>query len=93
MLFRSGEPYQMPEHGQRKVFYAGRQELEQAIQNAFFLAAEKEGPIHSYQEGGAGVNGGGASRKAQDVQQGQPLATIPNFVKKQDGPPPDASGG
>ncbi len=88
------EPYQMPEHGQRKVYYAGRQELEQAIQNAFFLAAEKEGPIHSYQEGRAGVSGGAAaSRKVQDTQPDQPLATIPNFAKKQDGPPPDAAGG
>ena len=88
------EPYQMPEHGQRKVYYAGRQELEQAIQNAFFLAPEKEGPARSHQEGRAGGNGGtAASRKAQDAQQSQPLATIPNFVKKQDGPPPDASGG
>jgi len=26
-----GDPYQMPEHGQRKVYYAGRQELELAI--------------------------------------------------------------
>ena len=88
------EPYQMPEHGQRKVYYAGRQELEQAIQNWFLLAAEKETPARSHQEKRVGAkDGGDDSRKARDAQQGQPLATIPNFVKKQDGPPPDASGG
>ena len=37
-----GEPYQAPEHGQRKVYYAGRQELEQAIQNRYFLAPPEE---------------------------------------------------
>ncbi len=88
-----GDPYQMPEHDQRKVYYAGRQELEQSIQDRFWLGAAQEAPAPSHQEGRAGVNGGAASRKAQDAQQGQPLATIPNFVKKQDGPPPDASGG
>ena len=36
-----GEPYQTPEHGQRKVYYAGRQELEQAIQNRYFLAPRR----------------------------------------------------
>ena len=37
-----GEPYQTPEHGQRKVYYAGRQELEQAIQNRYFLAPRRK---------------------------------------------------
>ena len=88
------DPYQMPEHGQRKVYYAGRQELEQAIQDRFWLGAAQETPARSHQEGRAGVNGGAAaSRRAQDSQPDQPLATIPNFVKKQDGPPPDAAGG
>ena len=27
-----GDPYQMPEHGQRKVYYAGRQELDRLLQ-------------------------------------------------------------
>ncbi len=90
-----GEPYQTPEHGQRKVYYAGRQELEQAIQDRFWLGAAQETPARSHQEGRAGENGGAAaSRKAQEAQQGQPLATIPNFMKKkQDGTPPNASGG
>ncbi len=30
-----GESYQAPEHGQRKVYYAGRQELEAAIAARF----------------------------------------------------------
>ena len=33
------EPYQTPEHGQRKVYYAGRQELEAAIQNRYWAGA------------------------------------------------------
>ena len=32
-----GEPYQTPEHGQRKVYSAGRQELEAAIQNRCWM--------------------------------------------------------
>ena len=37
-----GEPYQTPEHGQRKVYYAGRQELEAAIQNRYWTGPEQE---------------------------------------------------
>ena len=37
-----GETYQTPEHGQRKVYYAGRQELEAAIQNRYWTGPEQE---------------------------------------------------
>ena len=41
-----GEPYQTPEHGQRKVYYAGRQELEEAIKDRFLLGSAQatDGP-------------------------------------------------
>ena len=36
-----GEPYQTPEHGQRKVYYAGREELEEAIKQRFWRYSDK----------------------------------------------------
>ena len=82
-----GEPYQMPEHGQRKVYYAGRQELEAAIIQRFWTepeaeADEKARPPYRGRAGQREVR-----HNRQQGQTGPPLATIPDCVKKQDGPP------
>lgn len=84
------EPYQTPEHGQRKVYYAGRQELEQAIQNRYFLAPPEEEKARPPREGRTGKKGDRHHR--QEKQEGQPLATIPNSIKKQDGSPHGEGG-
>lgn len=62
---------------------AGRQELEQAIIQRFWMEPETEEKVRPPQEGRTGQKG-----DRQQRQTGQPLATIPNFMKKQDGPPP-----
>ncbi len=80
-----GEPYQTPEHGQRRVYYAGRQELEQAIQNKFLLASLEEEKVRPPREGRTGQKDD--RRHRQEKQAGQPLAIIPDNMKKQDGPP------
>ncbi len=86
-----GEPYQTPEHGQRRVYYAGRQELEQAIQNRFWLAPpEVEEANHPSREERSGQKRNRHDR--QQGQTGQPLAIIPENMKKQDGPPPGEGG-
>ena len=82
-----GEPYQMPEHGQRKVYYAGRQELEAAIIQRFWTEpeAEVDEKARPPYRGRAGQREDRHNR--QQGQTRQPLATIPDCVKKQDGPP------
>ena len=84
-----GEPYQTPEHGQRKVYYAGRQELEDAIIARFWTEPEKEETDRPPQRGKSGQNYDRQSRQGGSGQTGQPLATFP---KKQDTPPADADG-
>ena len=84
-----GEPYQMPENGQRAVYYAGRQELEEAIKQRYWLGedepeVEKDRPRQ--QRRSVQKNDGPAQH---DVQTSQPLATFP---KKQDTLPVDADG-
>ena len=79
-----GEPYQTPEHGQRKVYYAGREELENAIVQRFLIGSEPEESDRPLQRGRSGQR-----NIRQESQGGQPLATIP---KKQDTPPADADG-
>ena len=82
-----GEPYQMPENGQRAVYYAGRQELEDAIIARFWTEPEKEETDRPPQRERSGQR---SSRHIQqEGQSGQPLATFP---KKQDTPPADADG-
>ena len=86
-----GEPYQTPEHGQRKVYYAGREELENAIVQRFWTEPEPE-PERTEksrppQRGRLGQGEHGVSR--QETQTGQPLASFP---KKQDTPPADSDG-
>ena len=85
-----GEPYQTPEHGQRRVYYAGRQELEQAIQNRYLLAPPEEEKVRPPREGRTGQKDD--RRHRQERQEGQPLAIIPDNMKKQDGPPPGEGG-
>lgn len=80
-----GEPYQTPEHGQRKVYYAGRQELEEAIKARYWLASEVDEKVRPPQEGRTGQKDDRHHR--QEKQESQPLATIPDSLKKQDGPP------
>ena len=85
-----GEPYQTPEHGQRKVYYAGRQELEEAIKQKFFFGVdEAEKDLSRQRERSSQKH---SIPIQQEAQAGQPLATIPDFLKKQDGPPPGERG-
>ena len=46
-----GEPYQIPEHGQRKVYYAGRQELEDAIMQRFWIGPVQTEDSYPAQQG------------------------------------------
>lgn len=85
-----GEPYQTPEHGQRKVYYAGRQELEEAIKARYWLASEAEEKARPPREGRTGQKNDRHHR--QEKQESTPLATIPDSLKKQDGPPPGEGG-
>ncbi len=85
-----GEPYQTPEHGQRKVYYAGRQELEEAIKQKYLLGADGTEKDRSHQRERSSQKHGMPVQ--QEAQAGQPLATIPDSLKKQDGPPPGEGG-
>lgn len=85
-----GEPYQTPEHGQRKVYYAGRQELEEAIKTQYWLTSEAEEKVRPPREGRTGQKDD--RRHRQEKQESQPLATIPDSLKKQDGPPSGEGG-
>ena len=86
-----GEAYQVPEHGKRKVYYAGREELERAINQKFLIEepdqAEK---VPSPQRGRPGQRGGGHNH--QDTPAGQTIVTASNFAKRQDAPPPASDG-
>jgi len=84
------EPYQIPEHGQRKVYYAGRQELENAINNRYLTAPQEEEPGRPSREGRLGQKGGQHSE--QQAQTGHRLVTASSFSKKQDAPPTDTNG-
>ena len=85
-----GEPYQVPEHGQRKVYYAGRQELEEAIKQRFWLGADESETARSQKrERAARGNGHPAPQRSQA---GQTIVTDCNFTKKPDGQPPAKEG-
>ena len=88
-----GEPYQTPEHGQRKVYYAGREELENAIVQRFWTEPEPDQPEKGrpLQRGRPGQRDHGNNKR--EAQTGQPLVTASNFAKKQDAPPPASEGG
>ena len=91
-----GEPYQTPEHGQRKVYYAGREELERAIIQKFWtepesrLEPEQTERCRPPQRGRPGQRGSRHSR--QDAPADQSLVTSSNFPKKQDAPPSVSEG-
>ena len=89
-----GEAYQVPEHGQRKVYYAGREELERAIIQKFWTEPEPESEQmekdRSLQRKRPGPRGSG--RHGQDALVGQSLVTSSNLPRKQDAPPPVVEG-
>ena len=91
-----GEAYQVPEHGQRKVYYAGREELERAIIQKFWTEPELEPEPEQAdkdqppQRGRSGQRGSGHKRQGDPA--GQPLVTASNFSKKQDAAPPASEG-
>ena len=93
-----GDAYQVPEHGQRKVYYAGRAELERAIIQKFWTGIEpepeseqeREEKDHSPQRGRPGPRGRGHSRP--DAPAGQSLVTSSNLPRKQEAPPPTSEG-
>ena len=91
-----GDAYQVPEHGQRKVYYAGREELERAIIQKFWMETEPEPEPEQAekgrppQRGRPGQRGNRHSR--QDAPAGQSLVTSSNLPRKQDAPPPASEG-
>ena len=64
-----GDPYQTPEHGQRKVYYAGRQELEEAIKQRFWIGPVQTEDSHPAQQGPSEKRSRGLS------QESKPMAT------------------
>lgn len=78
-----GEPYQIPEHGQRKVFYAGRQELEAAIIARYWTEPEEKEPARPPQGERAGQDAGGYSQG--DIRESKPMATMPKKPRGSDG--------
>ena len=91
-----GEAYQVPEHGQRRVYYAGREELERAIIQKFWTETAPEPKPEQTekgrppQRGRPGQKGNRHSR--QDAPAGQSLVTSCNLPRKQEAPPPVAEG-
>lgn len=85
-----GDPYQTPDHGQRKVYYAGRQELEEAIKQKFLLGEEEPEKDRSRQRRRSAQKHGIPVH--QEIQAGQPIVTGTSFSKKQDGPPTAPDG-
>lgn len=78
-----GEPYQIPEHGQRKVYYAGRQELEVAAVARYWTEPEAKEPACPPQGEWAGQDAGGYSQ--EDIWESKPMATMPKKPKGNDG--------
>ena len=86
-----GDIYQTPEHGQRKVYYAGRQELEDAIIARFWTDPKNDEKARPPREGRAGRQ---VEYKGDIHQQkeSQPLATMPDSAKKRVNQPPATDG-
>ena len=85
-----GEAYQVPEHGQRKVYYAGREELERAIIQRFWTELE---PESDQTEKNRPPQRGHPSRYSrQDAPVGQPIVTASSFARKQETPPASDGG-
>ena len=64
-----GDPYQTPEHGQRKVYYAGRQELEEAIKQRFWIGTVQTEDSRTAQQGPS------EKRPRDFSQESKPMAT------------------
>ncbi len=91
-----GEPYQTPEHGQRQVYYAGREELENAIVQRFWTEPEPEPEPEQTEKSRPLQRGRPRQREyagRKQEQTDQPLVTASNFTRKQDAPPPASEGG
>ena len=85
-----GEAYQVPEHDQRKVYYAGREELENAIIQKFWPEPEQTEKGRSPQRERSRQRGG--RRSYQDDSADPPIVTASSFVKKLEEPPPASEG-
>lgn len=79
------EPYQTPEHGQRKVYYAGREELEEAIKQRFLLGVDEAEKARFRKQERAEQKRGTPKLEAQVDSS---VVTAFGFTKKQDNPPP-----
>lgn len=91
-----GAAYQVPEHGQRKVYYAGREELENAIIQKFWTETEPEPEQEQAEKARSPQRGRpeprGSGRRRQDAPVGQSLVTSSNLPRKQEALPPVAEG-
>ena len=85
-----GEPYQTPEHGQRKVYYAGREELENAIQQRFLLGVDEAEKTRSRKQERAEQK---RDVSESETQVDSSVVTAFGFTKKQDDPPPGLDEG
>ena len=86
-----GETYQMPERGQRRVYYAGRQELEDAIIQRFWTEPEEQEKDCPWQRGRSLRSKGGDPGQVPET--GHPLVTASGFSRKQNDLPQDSEGG
>ena len=78
-----GESYQIPEHGQRKVYYAGRQELEAAIIARYWTEPEEKEPARPPQGEQVGQDAGEHSQ--EDIRESKPMATMPKRPRGNEG--------
>lgn len=92
-----GEPYQTPEHGQRKVYYAGREELEAAIESHYWIGPEQEAEQEEKEQGRPSQKGRPGQKHTgeakQETQTEPPLLNSFGFEKKQNTPPAETDGG
>ena len=77
----------MPENGQRAVYYAGREELEEAIKQRFWLGAENTEKSRPARQPG------GAQKYSSPSKQDAQLINRSNFSKKQQDTPPASPDG
>ena len=86
-----GEPYQTPEPGQRKVYYAGREELERAIIQKFWTETAPESEPEQTEKDRPPQRGRPGQRNRwhsrQEAPVSQSLVTSSNLPKKQEASP------
>ena len=88
-----GEPYQTPEHGQRKVYYAGREELEEAIKQRFWLGPDETEKTRSRKQERAAKNSGEpVDQPSQIISADRSVSAARQKVLKA-GRPPFSQGG